>query len=204
MAGELIFRGAEADVHRGSFLGVACVVKRRLPKAYRHPELDARIRRERTRNEALITAEAHAAGVPTPRVLDVDVPASTLLLEAIEGATLRDALRGPGNHLAQCRAFGAIVGRLHGAGLVHGDLTTSNVLVTSEGPALIDFGLAQRSREVEDCGVDLSLVERTFAATHPDRPEFHAAFIEGYQSSFPDADAALQRARDVRGRGRYA
>jgi Kae1-associated kinase Bud32 len=201
----LIFLGAEAEVRHSTFLGVPSVQKRRVVKAYRHPELDARIRRERTRAESQLLAEARAAGVPVPRVLDVHLAEATLELEAIEGQTLRERIeRDAESATPLCRAFGALVAQLHAAGLVHGDLTTSNVLVRGDELVLLDFGLAQRSADVEDRGVDLHLVERTFESSHPGRPELHRAFLEGYRSSFQEAGPILQRTEEIKERGRYA
>lgn len=203
MADGLIFRGAEAEVRRTTAFGLPAVAKRRVAKPYRHPELDARIRRERTRAEAGITAEARAAGVRVPRVLDVDLPEATIRFEFVEGPTLRDRIEAGAAEEA-VRAFGGLVGRLHAAGLVHGDLTTSNVLVGAQGPTLVDFGLARRSEEVEDRGVDLQLVMRTFAASHPRSPGLAAVFLAGYQGAFPGAGPAVERMREIAQRGRYA
>lgn len=202
--GPLLFRGAEADVRRCDYLGLASVSKQRAPKSYRHADLDDRIRRGRTKLEALILAEAAGAGVPVPRVLDVDSATCTLLLEHVDGPSLRAMLESrPPDALERCRAFGRLIGRLHGAGLVHGDLTTSNVLVAPRGLVLVDFGLAQRSQELEDRGVDLHLVERTFESSHPDRPDLHQAVVEGYRASFAAAGAVLGRTEEIKGRGRY-
>jgi Kae1-associated kinase Bud32 len=200
----LIFLGAEAEVRHSAYLGLPSVRKRRVAKAYRHPVLDERVRRERTRAEAQLLAEAHAAGVPVPRVLDVDLAASAIEMEEIEGEALRDRLeQGDPRSVALVREFGRLVARLHQAGLVHGDLTTSNVLVRGEGLVLVDFGLAQRSAEVEDRGVDLHLVERTFASSHAGRPGLYEAFLEGYREAMPQAALVVARTQEIRERGRY-
>ncbi len=203
--GDLVFIGAEAEVRRGRYMDLPTIQKCRLPKAYRRPELDARIRRERTRQEAQLLIEAGSAGIPTPRLLDVHLGQSTLQLEPIEGDQLRIVLeRGPPETLDLCRAFGKLVGRLHVAGIVHGDLTTSNVIRRADELVLIDFGLAQRSQELEDRGVDLHLVERTFESSHPGRPELLAAFRDGYAAELPEAAAVFGRMDDIKARGRYA
>lgn len=203
--GELIFLGAEAEVRASAFQGLATVRKTRVAKAYRRPELDARIRRERTRAEAQALAEAGRAGVAVPRVLDVDVGAGALELERVPGDPLRVRLeRTDPRAPTLCRAFGRAVGRLHTAGLTHGDLTTSNVIVRGDEPVLIDFGLAMKTRELEVRGVDLHLVERTFESTHPGHGEWLAAFLEGYRETFAEAEAVLGRVDDIKARARYA
>lgn len=202
--GELIFRGAEAEVRRREFLGVPAVAKNRLPKSYRLPVLDARIRRDRTRSEAQLLAQAREAGIPVPHVLDVDLASASLMLECVPGPSLREHLQSNAPDAAErCREFGRLVGRLHAAGLVHGDLTTSNVIVGPRGLVLIDFGLAQRSQELEDRGVDLHLVERTFEASHPEERHFHEAVIAGYRETFASWKQVRERVEAIKARGRY-
>lgn len=202
---ERIYLGAEADVRAEDFLGRPAVAKIRLAKEYRHPELDRRLRRERTRAEAHLMAEARAAGVAVPAVLDVDAEATTLRMARVGGRRLRDAMEEePARAAPWAEEFGRLVGRLHAAGLVHGDLTTSNLHVEGDRLVLMDFGLAGRSRDVEDRGVDLHLVERTFESSHPGRPELLRAFLQGYRASLPEAPAVERRMRDIKARARYA
>lgn len=202
---ERIYLGAEAEILRDSFLGGDVVAKRRRPKAYRHPALDARIRRDRTRLEAQILAEVRAAGVDAPAVLDVDVDDAALRLSPAGGRRLKDLLdEEPGRAPTLCRAFGRLVGRLHAAGYVHGDLTTSNVHAEGERLVLLDFGLAQRSADVEDQGVDLHLVERTFESTHAALAGAFAAFLDGYRETFAPARLVERRMEEIKSRARYA
>lgn len=200
-----LYLGAEAEVREEEFLGRSIVAKQRFAKRYRHPELDARIRRERTRLEAQILAEVRAAGVAAPAVVDVDLVGATVRMTRIGGQRLRDALEGPDADVQTlCRDFGALVGRLHNAGFIHGDLTTSNVHVDGGRLVLLDFGLAQRGRDVEDQGVDLHLVERTFESSHPSLAGTFEAFLEGYWGSFPDARYVERRMNEIKSRARYA
>lgn len=197
--------GAEATVESQTWLGLDSVAKHRQAKAYRHPELDRRLRAERTRAEANLLVEARAAGVPVPAVLDVDEAASTLRLARVRGDTLKKTIDEQGASAAPwVRRFGEAVGRLHGAGIVHGDLTTSNVHVVGAEVVLLDFGLASRSQELEDQGVDLHLVERTFESSHPGVPGLLPAFLEGYRSAFPEARSVERRMDEIKGRARYA
>lgn len=202
--GRTIYVGAEADLVEDSYLGLAAVAKIRKSKAYRHPELDRRLRRERTRAEALLIAEAARAGVPVPSVLDIDAPAGTLRLSRVGGERLRDVLlRDATRGRGLSATFGGLLGRLHAAGLVHGDPTTSNVHVEGDELVLLDFGLAGRSAEVEDRGVDLHLAERTFEAGHPGHTDWFQAFLDGYRSAGPDAAKAVERMNEIKARARY-
>lgn len=185
-------RGAEAEVE----LGGTDAIKRRQPKRYRLPALDMRLRLERTRSEARLLSAARRAGVATPVVRDID--GTTIVMERVEGAVLKAAL-----NFGTVRAAGRAVGLLHEAGIVHGDLTSSNMVVRDGGVVLIDFGLAQASEEVEARGVDVHVFLQTLASAAADPGPLAAAFAEGYRSAFPGADAVLEREVEIRRRGRY-
>ncbi|MFB6146885.1 MAG: bifunctional N(6)-L-threonylcarbamoyladenine synthase/serine/threonine protein kinase [Halobacteriaceae archaeon] len=192
-------RGAEATVE----LGEETVTKRRPAKPYRHPALDDRLRRERTVQEARLLAEARRQGVPTPVVVDVDVPAYTLTVERVGTADLRDRPSPPA-----ARAVGRHLAAIHQAGIVHGDPTVRNLRVApgedGEAPRrvyLIDFGLGYHSHHVEDHAVDCHVFQNSVAGTAPDPDPLLAAFEAGYRSA--GDGAVVERAREVAGRGRY-
>ncbi|MGM0447514.1 MAG: bifunctional N(6)-L-threonylcarbamoyladenine synthase/serine/threonine protein kinase [Methanobacteriota archaeon] len=204
-------RGAEATVTVAGSGDEQRVVKRRVEKSYRHPELDRTIRRDRTVAEARLTSQARRAGVPTPLVYDVDLANATLTLQYVgerDLATVLDerSTRAVGRHLA----------RLHGAGIVHGDPTTRNVRVSPDGvggraengesdPApqtyLIDFGLGYHTGHVEDHAMDLHVFEGSIRATATDPGPLIAAFEAGYEA-VGDGEV-IDRLRDVADRGRY-
>ncbi len=107
--------------------------------------------------------------------------------------------------LERMQAFGAVVARLHAAGLVHGDLTLRNVLVPrperADSLVVVDFGLGGFSQESEPRGVDLHILEEALEAVRPDASALFAAFLSGY--TWPGAGAALARLEEIRERGRY-
>ena len=185
-------RGAEALVE----IGPERVVKRRLPKSYRHPELDERLRRERTRSEARLTSEARRSGVPTPVVLDVDDVEASLVLETVGDADLRDALSESG-----VRAVGRHLAALHGAGFVHGDPTPRNARVAPERTYLVDFGLGYYTDDREDYAMDLHVFEQSVLGTDDDADRLVEAFEAAYRAA--GDDRVLDRLREVEGRGRY-
>ena len=185
-------RGAEAEVE----LGAADAVKRRLPRRYRLPALDMRLRAERTRSEARLLSAARRAGVATPVVRDVD--GTTIVMERVHGEVLKAALDEATVHEA-----GRTVGLLHGAGIVHGDLTSSNMVVRDGRIVLIDFGLAQATEELEARGVDVHVLLQTLASATPDPAPLAAAFAQGYAETFPGAGQVLEREVEIRQRGRY-
>ena len=189
-------RGAEAVVD----LDPTGVSKRRLAKSYRHPDLDRRLRRRRTRTEARLTSEARGLGVPTPVVFDVDPPEGSLALEHVGDADLRDALtesrvRAVGRHLARC----------HGAGFVHGDPTPRNARVARRGDDdrvyLIDFGLGYYTDGVEDYAMDLHVFEGAIGGTADDAPALLEAFEDAYRTV--GDDRVVEQLREIERRGRY-
>jgi N6-L-threonylcarbamoyladenine synthase/protein kinase Bud32 len=185
-------RGAEALVE----VGPGRVTKRRLPKSYRHPELDRRLRRERTRSEARLTSEARREGVPTPVVLDVDDVEATLVFETVGEADLRDALSENG-----VREVGRHLATLHRAGVVHGDPTPRNARVSPERTYLIDFGLGYYTDDREDFAMDLHVFEQSVVGTADDADDLVEAFEEAYREA--GDPRVLDRLREIEGRGRY-
>jgi len=159
----LIYRGAEAKLYREKFLGMDSVRKARVKKSYLAPQLDKRLRKSRLRNEARMLSRARAA-VSTPHVLFVGDGA--IVMEYIHGETVKKLfLKGK----TRCaRLIGKEVRKLHDAGMVHNDLTTSNLIYSGKKLYFIDFGLAQASNSLEDRAVDLVVLKHMMASTHYD------------------------------------
>ncbi len=187
--------GAEAVIERSDNL----VIKRRVPKNYRLPDLDTRIRSTRTRMEAKLLSEARRCGVPTPIIHDVDLMNYTITMEFIAGQPLKNVL-----DMRMSERVGELVGRLHGCGIIHGDLTTSNLILHDADNRIyfIDFGLGYFERSVESQGVDVHVLFQTFVSTHGD-PGLEGAFSAGYRRTFTEADQVLDRVREIEARGRY-
>ena len=203
----LLSQGAEARVYGLDLCGLPAVAKHRHRKAYRIAALDGRLRRDRTLAEARALARCRARGVPAPAVLGVDAARCVLYLERVPGPTARafvDANRAdPARLGAVLAALGGAIARLHAAGLVHGDLTTSNAVCrAADDVVLIDFGLAGASAQVEDRAVDLYVLERALASTHRDADGLVAAVLAAYAAAAADAKQVLRRLDAVRARGR--
>jgi len=205
---KLVYRGAEADIFSDEWAGQRAIFKFRKPLPYRHPELDAEIRAQRTVREAEIIHDAKAVGVNAPSLYYVSQPESLIVMEEIDGPRLKSLLASPGREPgAVSFEFGVAVGRLHKGGIMHGDLTTSNVLVDGAGVRLIDFGLSAHSIKVEDHSVDIRLIKETLAGAHS---EIAAAvmdsFMKGYASEVGEARAKMvgRKLVEIERRGRYA
>jgi len=188
-------RGAEAVV---TFTD-GNAAKQRQSKQYRAPALDKKLIAERTRAEARLIHTARKAGVPTPVIRDITH--DTIVMEQIAGTLLTESLSA-----AHCEEAGRAVGRLHAAGIMHGDLTSSNMILReSDGRCvLIDFGLAQVTTEIEQRGVDIHVMFQTLSSTNPEEAgELKSAFARGYAETFAGAAEALKREEEIELRGRY-
>lgn len=246
---ELITQGAEGLLYKTSYLSpsLPCALKYRPSKPYRHPILDARLTRQRILAEARILAKARREGVPVPAVYCVDEAAGWMMIEWVMGQPVRarvnawlgdkaeaEVLRaragdgdegdkGNSDLVALMRRVGAAVGALHAAGIVHGDLTTSNMMLRpAQSPAasadgdqdggedsllggqivIIDFGLASQSSSEEDRAVDLYVLERAFLSTHPRTEKLFGEVLAGYAGAFKGSKPVLRKLEDVRMRGR--
>jgi TP53 regulating kinase-like protein len=204
----LVAKGAEADLLVDpDWNGRKALIKRRVVKAYRHPEIDGEIRRFRTIHEADIIHRAKEAGVPTPIIYQVDPEGATIVMEYVDGSKVRDIVDDLSEEERRSlfRTIGFNAGRLHGAGITHGDLTTSNMIKTDRRVVFIDFGLAEVSRDLEKRGVDLNLMRRMLASTHFKYvEELLSAFEEGYRLSMgEEAEGVIERMEEIARRGRY-
>ncbi len=197
-------RGAEAELRRTTYLGRPAVEKARVPKAYRLPALDEALRRARIRTEAKLMGEARAAGVPVPILYDIDLAGNRLVMEYVEGPTAKAVLdRGGRPAMAACRKIGEAIARLHGADLVHGDLTTSNMILKGGRLVLIDFSLGEKTRSIESRGVDLRLLKEALTSAHARGPEYFEAVVRAYRRRYPKAGEVLAKVREIEERGRY-
>jgi len=205
----LIKKGAEASLYLENWHGRRVILKKRLAKKYRIPELDREIRTQRTRHEPQIIHRAKEAGVPTPIIYMVDTASSTIVMEYVEGKRLKEILNDLRSEERRrlCHQVGILVGRLHKSGIIHGDLTTSNMILTPEGRiVLIDFGLSEQSFDLEDRGVDLHLMKRALLSTHYTCvEECFKSIIDGYREVMGRAETeeVLRKIEEIERRGRY-
>lgn len=205
----LIKKGAEASLYLADWHGRKVIMKKRLPKKYRLSKLDERIRTYRTIHEPQLMHEAKRAGVSTPTIFLVDVKSATIIMEFIEGKQVKQLLGevSKSERHRLCLKIGELIGRLHKYGIIHGDLTTSNMIKDSEGKIFfVDFGLGEKRRELEARGVDLHLMKRALQSTHfRFAEECFDAVIEGY-SKVLDAETVknvLDKIKEIERRGRY-
>ena len=203
---DALVQGAEATVA----IADGTVTKERGPRDYRHPDLDARLRSERTRREARATSEARRHGVPTPVLRDVDPATHTIVSQVVGDRDLKAALDAD-----TVAAVGRHLATIHDAGLVHGDPTVRNVRVrtNAEGDAshsddrprvfLIDFGLSYDSRDAEDHAMDLHVLAQSIGGVADDAETLIDRATAAYRDASEHPDAVLDSLRAIEGRGRY-
>ncbi|HZY46242.1 MAG TPA: KEOPS complex kinase/ATPase Bud32 [Candidatus Bathyarchaeia archaeon] len=206
---KLIHRGAEADLFLSKLPPWKIVVKRRIRKAYRNEQLDAALRKERTVRESSSIRDAKIGGARTPTILGLDLERSSIIMTFVGGLLARDLIdkMNSSDRLSLLEEIGRQIGYIHSAGLVHGDLTTSNIVLSADGrPFIIDFGMAGRSLESEDYGSDLHLLQRSLAATHAFDPSRSLRRVGmGYRQIVGEeiGRSSLQKATEIARRGRY-
>jgi TP53 regulating kinase-like protein len=205
----LIKKGAEANLYLADWHGRKVILKKRLPKEYRPSALDEQIRAYRTIHEPQLMHEAKKAGVPTPIIFLVDVENTTIIMEYIRGRQIKQLLNEVTKSERQnlCFEIGESIGKLHEYGIVHGDLTTSNFVRCPQGKIFfVDFGLADKTRELEARGVDLHLMKRALQSTHYEvADECFDSAIRGY-STFVGSETSekvLDKIKEIERRGRY-
>lgn len=198
-------RGAEAELRRTEFLGRPAVEKFRVPKAYRLPAMDEELRRARIRIEARLMSEARAAGVAVPILYDINLVENKIVMEFIEGPTVKEVLEEGGTRAhAVAKEVGRIAGRLHKAGIIHGDLTTSNMILRDGRIVMIDFSLGGKDENTEARGVDLHLLREALTSAHRNAVAYYRDVLAGYRQTFGKrAEDAIRKVKEIESRGRY-
>lgn len=194
---KFIAQGAEAKL----YLEDGEIIKDRIKKDYRIKEIDDRLRKSRTRREAKVLSKLHAIDIPAPKLISCDEK-ETISMEYIDGPKLRDIL-DKSSYERICEEIGKKVAIVHNNHMIHGDLTTSNMIFKDE-VYFIDFGLSFFSHKIEDKAVDLHLLKQALESKHYKIWEkcFNAV-IHGYKKEAKDAEHILKRLKEVEERGRY-
>ncbi|MDO8661588.1 MAG: KEOPS complex kinase/ATPase Bud32 [Candidatus Woesearchaeota archaeon] len=196
MSLEIIGNGAEAIIEREGNL----VHKRRLVKAYRLPVIDSQLRSQRTKREAKVLQKLSAANIPCPKLVSTDEK-ELITMSFLDGPKLRDIFaQKPFEH---SKEIGKLIAELHKVGVVHSDLTTSNMIFSENKIHLIDFGLSFFSVKPEDRACDLHLLARALESKHHE--QFVVAWeqvVRAYKQTFPEHEAIFARLEKVEMRGR--
>lgn len=176
------------------------IIKFRPPKPYRHPKIDASITKNRTVGEVKFMSKLARIGIRAPSLILADFNNGIIWMECLGQTLPNGEVSSFKNWLwylerneipdkcvsdevrVVCIKVGALIGRLHLNNMVHGDLTSSNILLENFEPALIDFGLSSYSGLAEDKAVDLYVMERAILSTHSVfSDKYNAWLLEGYE-----------------------
>lgn len=227
---KILKQGAEARLYICNYLGKPTLIKERFKKTYRHPDLDTSITKERIKNEARSIVRCKTAGVRTPALYLVDFERRRIYMQHfVNSITVKDFIinlksstnQGDMNVLDfYLDKIGEVIRKMHENNIIHGDLTTSNMLLVEKSPSniednskwlnhdnielvLIDFGLSFIDSSTEDKGVDLYVLERALISIHNDYPNLFSRIFEAYKSfSKNNIKEIISKYEEVRARGR--
>lgn len=198
--------GAEAKIELTEWYQRPAIRKIRIPKSYRNKDLDDLLRRKRTKEEAELLHLAKLSNVDCPEVYFVNPSNSEIIMEYIEGTLLKDLPHR--STFWQYGIVGRLVANLHSRGIIHGDLTTKNVIATVERTVLIDFGLSFISDRLEDRAEDLHLLKqglKSSALLGTALRQFEKV-LEGYAkiAGSTETERIRKQMAKIELRGRYA
>ena len=202
MVQKLIQQGAEAKILLDEEKNL--IIKDRISKSYRHPELDKKIIKSRTKSETKLLQKAS-------KIINCPIPLESkefdkIFMPYINGKKLSEHLDDFTLEKQKeiCREIGESVAKLHKNDIIHGDLTTSNMILQKEKIYFIDFGLGYISKKIEDKAVDLYLLKQALEAKHfKNYHELIKEVFEYYKKNYPEAEKIFERIIAVEKRGRY-
>ncbi|WP_296890456.1 bifunctional N(6)-L-threonylcarbamoyladenine synthase/serine/threonine protein kinase [uncultured Methanobrevibacter sp.] len=194
LSDDLIAKGAESNIIKSSYMGHNAVIKARIPKNYRIPEIDNKIRKSRCKLEAKLLSDAKRVGVRTPILYDVDLAEKSILMEEIDGIMLKEVID---ENLAF--RVGREISKLHSADIIHGDITSSNIMLSGEDLIFLDFGLGRYSDLDEDKAVDLLVLKKSLQSIDYEKAvAYFDCVLKGYGNL-----KVIDKIADIEKRGRY-
>lgn len=216
---DLLKQGAEARLYVGNYLGRDVIAKERFSKKYRHPDLDAQLTTERIRGEIKGIIRCKMIGLDVPSIYAVDLQTNIIYMEYFRhGITAKEFIFNANDNMIEMlsKDIGNKIAKMHSNNIVHGDLTTSNMLVVNKEErddfystydklklVFIDFGLAHVNASVEDKGVDLYVLERAVDSTHSNADKVFPIILRSYEGSYKtDGKKVMVKFEEVRMRGR--
>jgi Kae1-associated kinase Bud32 len=199
---KLIQQGAEAKIFLDKNNNL--IIKDRITKSYRIPELDSKIIKQRTKAETKLLTKANLIiNSPLPKKSREH---SKIIMPFIDGEKLSTSLNDFPLEKQKIimKKIGESIAKLHKEDIIHGDLTTSNIILKDNEVFFIDFGLGYISKKVEDKAVDLHLLKQALEAKHfMHWKELYKEFQESYSKSYPESKQIYERIAAVEKRGRY-
>lgn len=211
----ILKQGAEAKLIVGIYDGKPCLIKERFVKNYRLPELDKTLTKTRIKAEQKAVKRCEDAGILVPKLFNVDFNERKIYMEYFDKAiTAKEFIVQIQKLQVDAQAkldeltkrIGVVVGKFHSNNIIHGDLTTSNILIDRKEDdynlIMIDFGLSSYSTSHEDKGVDLYVLERALLSTHSSLPDLFESILKQYRETNPTSEDTIKKFEEVRARGR--
>ncbi len=196
---KILCQGAEAiiSLNRDSNQ----IIKNRIKKSYRIKEIDEKLRKSRTKSEAKIMKKL-SSFIPVPKIIKTDEK-QEIIMEFINGRKLSDTLESL-DYKTISKLIGETIASIHNQGIIHGDLTTSNMIYKDDKVYLIDFGLSFHSQKIEDKAVDLHLLKQALEAKHfTIWKECSSIILKNYEKTANQGKDIIHRIKVIESRGRY-
>lgn len=198
--------GAEARIELVEWCGKPAIRKIRIPKSYRSDALDRKLRARRTKEECEILHQAKLVRIDVPEIYFADPRTSEIIMEYVRGTLLKDVTEKKIVREIYTNV-GIYAARLHSKGMIHGDLTTKNVIFTGTRTVLIDFGLSFVSDRLEDKAEDLHLLKQAIRSSSSDsKTGYFDCVLKGYSSVVGERQMQKIKTQilEIERRGRYA
>lgn len=189
-----IGQGAEAEIFINENNNV---LKQRIKKNYRIEEIDQELRKKRTSREYNILKKLEDIAPKPIKKTEYDIE-----MQYIKGDKIKNIINKE-NAKELLKDISEIVAKIHNKDIIHGDLTTSNMIKEDAKIYFIDFGLSFTSKKIEDKAVDIHLFRQNFESSHNEiyKKEFNF-FFKNYYNNVNNSKEIKQRFDDVEKRGR--
>ena len=203
---KILYQGAEAIICKTKYMDYEVVEKRRIKKSYRIKNIDDRLISFRTKEEAKLMMESRRYGVSVPIIYDVDLEKGIITMSYIKGDRIKDILNDLNEEERHrvCKKIGMSIAKFHNNDIIHGDITTSNMILSDDKIHFIDFGLGEKSTEIETKGVDLHVLMEAIESTHSKYSNCFNYVLEGYKEQLKqDPNLVIRKIEEIVKRGRY-
>lgn len=202
----VLYKGAEAEIYLSEYLDRAVVKKHRIRKSYRIKEIDEHLISFRTKEEAKLMIEARRNGVSVPIIYDVDLKNGIITMQYVDGERVKDIFDkiSDSKRKKLCENIGKNIARFHNNDIIHGDITTSNMILFKDRVHFIDFGLGEINSEIETKGVDLHVLMEAIESTHSNNSDYFKYILNGYESEYKKGSKQVfDKIDEIVKRGRY-
>lgn len=209
----IIAKGAESDIIKSKWFDgfkdyeSPAIIKRRIPKSYRIKEIDSKIIKSRTKSEAKILSDVKKSGIITPIIYDVDLDKKEIVMEYINGETVKNLIDNLDNHRRKDVSYqiGEYLSKIHNMDIIHGDLTSSNILIDKNNQLVfIDFGLSYYSNLIEDKADDLLVLKKSIKSVdYKKSKEVFNWILDSYGKNTLKSDNIIDKIGEIESRGRY-